>query len=105
MKYKVGDKVIIKSDLKFGICHENDCIGYVSEEMTDYKGMKAVITHKADTFYKLDIDNGKWNWFDWTLEEESDYSVTVKIKVDTAELDQAIEKAKELKRLLKEIKC
>ena len=105
MKYKVGDKVIIKSNLQDGIYHERDHTRYVSEEMTNYKGKKATITHKTETSYKLDIDHGKWNWFDCTLEDESDYSITVKIEVDATELDQAIEKAKELKRLLKEVKC
>lgn len=105
MKYNVGDKVMIKRNLKYGTYHENDCIRFVSEEMADYKGKKATIIHKADTFYKLDIDHGKWYWFDCTLEDESDYSITVKIEVDTTKLDQAIEKAEKLKRLLKEVKC
>ena len=61
---KIGDKVIIKSDLKSGEDYNN--VDFV-EEMTKYLGKEATIVEivYTDWQYGLDIDN---NHFSWTSE-------------------------------------
>lgn len=64
MKFKVGDKVIVKKDLKVGFY---DGISSILE-MTKYRGKTAIIKSVGFISYKLDIDNMKWNWTDDMLE-------------------------------------
>jgi len=61
---KIGDKVIIKSDLKSGEDYNN--VDFV-EEMVKYLGKEATIIEivYTDWQYGLDIDN---NHFSWTSE-------------------------------------
>ena len=74
MKYKVGDKVKIKSlewynrkalDYGFTI---NDIL--FDHKMSEYCGRLAVIEKLGAAYYKIDIDNGEWFWYDWMLEDE-----------------------------------
>lgn len=82
MKFKVGDKVRVKS---LDWYNENKRhIGCVtignynfSKEMSEYCGMTAIITDIASPntfqkggFYFLDIDEGRWSWEDCMFEDE-----------------------------------
>lgn len=77
MKYKVGDKICIKS----GDCYlqNKDEFGYVipwkslgysfSNERINYLGKNATITEVRQGCYKLDIDNGRYYWTDAMFED------------------------------------
>lgn len=84
-KFKIGDKVRIKEDLKAGCEYDNGC--YFASEMEKYKGKTAVIKNDHITAYfnsnveiendnnyryKLDIDNGDWFWSLSMLEKVED---------------------------------
>ena len=100
-KFKVGDKVRIKEDLKVGCEYNNDCCFVL--EMKKYKGKTAVIKNvhilvylndtveNANNYrYRLDIDDGYWCWSSSMLERVEDkkhfkslprnFTGTVKIK-------------------------
>lgn len=75
MKYKVGDKVKIRSldwynnanKTKDGEVHLES--GIFLRLMSKYCGKVATITHVYSWGYSLDIDGGKWNWIDKMFEE------------------------------------
>ena len=84
-KFKVGDKVKIKEDLKVDCEYDNGC--YFALEMEKYKGKTAVIKNDHilayfngnwkienanDYRYKLDIDGGDWYWSSSMLEKVED---------------------------------
>ena len=84
-KFKVGDKVRIKEDLKVDCEYDNGC--YFDSEMEKYKGKTAVIKNdhipayfngnwkieNANNYrYKLDIDGGDWYWSSSMLEKAED---------------------------------
>ena len=90
MKYKVGDKVRIKSlewdnsANKSGKGHIEGSNGVLfNSGMTNYCGCDAEIievrpSKKGEELVKLDIDKGNWPWYDWMFEEnisenETDY--------------------------------
>lgn len=75
MKYKVGDKVKIKSrewfDAQDKDEDDNVCIeGKESfvEYMAEYCGQTATVIRVVKNFYVLDIDDGDWCWQDWMFE-------------------------------------
>lgn len=69
MKYKVGDKVKIREDLKVGKDY-NDCTFIV--DMEKYKGKIATIKYSySDDSYEIDLDGGTWFWTDDMLENEN----------------------------------
>ena len=65
MKYKVGDRVRVRSDLK------ND-VGYGSrhtvKEMMDYKGNVVTISEVHTNCYWIEEDKKAWDWTDEMLE-------------------------------------
>ena len=69
MRYKVGDKVRIRTDLRVNIKYGNCDYIY---EMEKYKGKTAYITEiyrsKFNDVFSLDIDNEEWGWTDGMLE-------------------------------------
>lgn len=82
-KFKVGDKVRIKEDLKVGCEYNDGC--YFDSEMEKYKGKIAVVksyriplhlngnVKNANNYrYKLDIDGGDWYWSSSMLEKVED---------------------------------
>ena len=80
MKYKVGDKVRIKS-LEWYSKNKNG-LGHVSHydtnytfvsSMSSYCGMTANITEVEGSHYILDVDNGDWWWQDFMFEEAFAY--------------------------------
>lgn len=70
MKYKVGDKVKIKSfdwyksstkiDVNDIYIESDD--EFFLEIMTRYCGKEAIITRVQNNSYKIDLDYNKWNW-------------------------------------------
>lgn len=83
IKFKLGDKVKIREDLKVG-CEYNDGCWFVLD-MKKYKGKTAVIKNghipvylndtveNANNYrYKLDIDDGEWYWSPSMLEKVED---------------------------------
>lgn len=82
-KFKVGDKVRIKEDLKVDCKYNDGC--YFDSEMEKYKGKTAVIKNNyipeylnytvenANNYrYSLDIDDGMWSWSSSMLEKVED---------------------------------
>lgn len=77
MKYKVGDKVRIKSREWYDNNKDKDCDGdilcrgiYFDHDMRPYCGKSATITNVADT-YSIDLDNGKFCWTDEMFEDHA----------------------------------
>jgi hypothetical protein len=70
MKYKVGDKVRVRSDLKVdkGYGHY-----FFSYEMKEFKGKKVTIEKVLDDCYLIEE-----SWFKWTDEMLEDYTYTYK---------------------------
>lgn len=68
MKFKVGDKVRIKEDLKKGVYNSIS----TTEKMMQYKGkiakIKSISHLRFSEGYKLDIDDMMWAWSDDMLE-------------------------------------
>ena len=80
MKYKVGDKVRIKS-LEWHKKHR-DYLGHVyigsevfASGMVEYCGKEAMIKELNETSYKIDIDDQYWNWSDGMFEDENPLSI------------------------------
>ena len=77
MKHKVGDVVQIKSLDWYNENKDED--GWVCEEhmssfgcdMSEYCGMKAKISKISYNQYRIDIDDGHWEWCDYMLEEDA----------------------------------
>ena len=80
MKYKVGDRVRVRRDLK------ND-VGYGSrhtvKEMMDYKGNVVTISEVRTNCYWIEEDKKAWDWtdemFDGLVEEELTAEEAIKI--------------------------
>ena len=82
MKFKVGDKVKIKS-LEWYKSMDKDSFGAVGGEgikfiadMVRYCGKDAIVVGCYINSYELDIDEGDWSWYDWMLEDEAQLSNT-----------------------------
>lgn len=65
MKYKVGDKVRIRADLKVGKEYDE---ATVVENMKRYFGKTTTIRYVYEYCYTLDVDDGDWIWTDGMLE-------------------------------------
>jgi len=61
-KFKVGDRVRIRPDLKQGHTVHTGYEVYVSSSMMEFRGGFAKIMGAWDSCYKLDIDDSVWNW-------------------------------------------
>ena len=87
MKYKVGDKVKIKSLEWYNQMRDSDGDIYLNDfgisfvkDMSVFCGKKATIVFDLGGEYQLDIDNKKWSWKDWMLEDEPTISEQLKEK-------------------------
>ena len=78
MKYKVGDKVRIKSKEWFDaqvknesediLCPDN---WYFTIEMSEYcRKCATIVRKKYEGYYDIDIDDGVWCWTDEMFEDE-----------------------------------
>ena len=96
MRYKVGDKVRIRKDLKPGELEVAGKEMRIAMCMVNHNGKEAVVTKLLNSNrnydYEIDIDRGNSYWSDEMLE----IPVTVTVAVDKTEL----EKYKELTTLL-----
>ena len=86
MKYKVGDKVRVKS-LDWYNAFSNNGDKYIrhdrawfTKEMAEYCGKTAIVIGMYNDSYDLDIDNKEWGWYDWMLEDEPTSSEQLKEK-------------------------
>lgn len=86
MKYKVGDKVRVKS-LEWYESMDKDPFGAVGgddikfiADMVRYCGKDAIVVGCYANSYELDIDEGDWSWYDWMLEDEPTISEQLKEK-------------------------
>ena len=71
MKYKVGDRVRIRSDLKEYENYEE--YRFVSS-MGIYQGEEVIITEVNSDSYSIDIDCGAWKWTDEMFESSEEMS-------------------------------
>ena len=78
MKYKVGDKVKIKSLEWYNQNKDSDGNIYLTDfgipfikKMSVFCGRKAVIASIFGEEYKIDIDKNRWYWKAWMLEDDS----------------------------------
>lgn len=65
MRYKPGDKVMIRADLseEANYADENDGGGMsVAEKMLDYAGKVVTIARCIGTYYEIEEDDGEWCW-------------------------------------------
>lgn len=72
MKYKTGDLVRVREDLKVGKFYGNN--EFFTKEMSQFKGKEAEIKEVDSCFYDLDIDNGTYAWTDEMLEPAEEKS-------------------------------
>ena len=74
MRYKAGDKVKIRADLREGDGEQYKAT--VVSEMMKYAGKVTTIRRAYDDCYTLDIDDGYWTWVDNMFEDvEKDTSI------------------------------
>ena len=68
MKYKVGDVVKIRSDMKIYKSYGSDVY---CESMSEFAGKTVTITHESESGRKYYIceDKGQWRWTDEMFEE------------------------------------
>lgn len=79
MKYKVGETVVIRTDIYAGRSY--DSCNFV-DHMEKYRGMPAIIKSARRTVrgdrYRIDVDDNVWSWsnsmFECFAEEELDTS-------------------------------
>ena len=98
MKYKVGDKVRVKSLEWYNQNKDSDGNIYLNDfgipfikEMSVFCGRKAVIASIFGEEYKIDIDKNRWYWKAWMLEDD----LLNEADSDSAELKDTIEVIKE----------
>ena len=92
MKYKVGDRVKVKSLDWYSKNSKNSAVVQNGVSFTDamlkYCGKTAVVVGIYYDSYDIDIDNKEWYWYDWMFEDdylnEADYNC-VELK-DTIEV-------------------
>lgn len=115
MKHNVGDVVRIKSE-EWYEKNMNECrdiepiggtIGFV-KYMSEYCGMKATIIHLISSYYKIDIDNGYWDWEDYMFEDEDEIVPIKKEAIMVSKnykLSDNISGFEELESIAEEHKC
>lgn len=83
MKYKVGDKVRVRSDLKNDVSYGSQC---TVEEMMDYKGNVVTISEVGQTCYQIEGDEEGWSWtdemFEGLVEDELTAEEAIKVLAD-----------------------
>lgn len=73
MRYKVGDKVRVRRDLKNDVSYESR---YTVKKMMDYKGNVVTISEVHPNYYKLEEDEEGWDWTDKMFEGLVDDELT-----------------------------
>lgn len=79
MKYKVGDKVKVRSDLKVGEIYGNQIF---VKEMKKYRGRDATILEEHSNFYNIEEDKDEnWDWAEEMFEPVVEMSVEELLKI------------------------
>lgn len=100
-KFKVGDKVRIKKNLKDFEFYGED---FYIREMDKYKGKIATVDKLYNKKYRLDIDNHEWCWTDEMLEpaerkihfKSLPRNFTGTIKIENGFITEIIKEKKEI---------
>lgn len=83
MKYKAGDKVRVRSDLKNDVSYGSQC---TVEEMMDYKGSVVTISEVGQTCYQIEGDEEGWSWtdemFEGLVEEELTAEEAIRLRAE-----------------------
>lgn len=79
MKYKVGDKVRVKENLPLYM--KAHCVSTFSPETLKYNGMIVTVSEVKKDQYKIDEDNGFYDWYEDMLEPVEEMSAEEAIKV------------------------
>ena len=103
-KYKIGDKVKIREDLKGG-CEYNEL--YFNTDMEKYRGKIATITEVTNVGdYSIDLDCNYWWWNDYMFEyailTEKQFDRISELEKQIAELKEQLEKKSDGKMSVKE---
>ena len=97
MKYKVGDKVKVRSDLQDGEIY--GCYAF-SEGMKKHKGKNVTISFALDGCYDIEEDRGKYTWtdkmFEGLVEDELTAEEAIKMLGDMCIIGCEICKLREL---------
>ena len=80
MKYKVGDKVKIREDLKINNEYDNM---YFNSEMSKHRGQIATIKRAdLDNTYKINLDDGDYWWTDAMFEDVEEEELKEENRID-----------------------
>lgn len=87
MKYKAGDKVRIRKDLKADVQYGSKRF---TNLMCKYRGKETTITKVLSNFYTLKVDDEMWSWSEEMLEPvtECDFNIGDKVIFNPAEKDK-----------------
>lgn len=79
MKYKVGDKVKVRENLPLYI--KARCVSTFSPETLKYNGMIVTVSEVKKDQYKIQEDNGFYDWYEDMLEPVEEMSAEEAIKL------------------------
>lgn len=79
MKYKVGDKVKVRENLPLYI--KARCVSTFSPETLKYNGMIVTVSEVKKDQYKIEEDNGFYDWYEDMLEPVEEMSVEEAIRL------------------------
>lgn len=79
MKYKVGDRVRVKENLPLYM--KAHCVSTFSPETLEYNGMIVTVSEVKKDQYKIDEDNGFYDWYEDMLEPVEEMSAEEAIKL------------------------
>lgn len=65
MKFKVGDKVIVKDSIEYGKYYSHT---YVNDSMADLKGKTLTIKSVSESWNVYKVEENSWDWTDAMLE-------------------------------------
>lgn len=81
MKYKVGDKVRVKENLPLYM--KAHCVSTFSPETLKYNGMIVTVSEVKKDQYKIEEDNGFYDWYEDMLEPVKEMSAEEALKTYT----------------------
>lgn len=79
MKYKVGDKVRVRENLPLYI--KAHCVSTFSPETLKYNGMIVTVSEVKKDQYKIEEDNGFYDWYEDMLEPVEEMSAEEAIRL------------------------
>lgn len=81
MKYKVGDKVRVKENLPLYM--KAHCVSTFSPETLKYNGMIVTVSEVKKDQYKIEEDNGFYDWYEDMLEPVEEMSAEEAIRLQS----------------------